>query len=144
MINKKAAAARSRTATTPNLKRHCVRSVAIAVVLALAALMGPAATASAADYRIRSWGVGGATVELWYSSSGWNWVVVKGAGGRGAEAGIWSASSGWRWTPSYGSAPNRFSTSAVYAPGHNCVQVSATVVATWWPYAPQRLNTQVC
>lgn len=126
------------------VKRSVVRGIVVAVVLALAALMGPVTTASAADTRVRSWGVGGATVELWYSTSGWNWVVVKGAGGRGAEAGIWSANSGWRWTPSYGSAPSQFSTGAVYAPGSTCVQVRATVVATWWPYAPQSLNTQVC
>ena len=126
------------------LKRSLVRGVVIAVVLALAALMGPVTTASAADSRVRVWAVGGATVELWYSTSGWNWVVVNGAGGRGAEAGIWSANSGWRWTPSYGAAPNRFSTGAVYAPGSTCVQVRATVQATWWPYAPQQLNTQVC
>lgn len=126
------------------VKRSLVRGVVVAVVLALAALMGPVTTASAADYKVRSWGVGGATVELWYSSSGWNWVVVKGAGGRGAEAGIWSANSGWRWTPSYGSAPAQFSTPAVYAPGSTCVQVRATVVSNWWPYSPKSLNTQVC
>ena len=121
-----------------------IRTFLVAVIVGLCAFLAPATNASATDYRIRSWGVGGATVELWYSSSGWNWVMVKGAGGRAAEAGIYSANTGWRWSPSYGAAPNTFGTPAVYAPGSTCVTVKANVQAYWWPYAVQSLSTTVC
>lgn len=124
--------------------RASLRLLAVVLVMGISALVAPTGTAQAADYRIKTWSVGGANVELWYSSSGWNWVMVKGAGGRGAEAGIYSQNSGWRWSPSYGSAPNTFGTPAVYAPGSTCVVVRATVVANWWPYAPQQLNTMIC
>lgn len=87
--------------------------------------------------------VGGALVQLWYHD-GWNWVSVNGAGGRGAEAGIYTAASGWRWTMSYGSAPNWFTTPAVWAPGSTCVYAYANVQSNWWPYSPQQYGWWVC
>lgn len=95
------------------------------------------------EFVVKQWSVGGATVQLWYNN-GWNWVSVSGAGGRGAEAGVYSAPSGWRWSTSYGYAPSRFTTPAVWAPGSTCVYVYANVVSSWWPYYRQTLYTQVC
>lgn len=127
-----------------SVKRYAVRTALAAILISMMATIAPVTDASATDYRVRSWAVGGAQVELWYSTSGWNWVVVKGATNRGAEAGIYSANSGWRWTVSYAKAPYQFSTGAVYAPGNTCVNVVANVQSYWWPYGIQRLNTRVC
>ena len=124
-------------------KRYGVRGL-LAIALTLAVLVAPAVPASATDSRVRYWYMGDAIVELWYSTSGWNWVVVKGVAGWYAEAGIYSANTGWRWTPSYGSAPYQISTGAVYAPGRTCVHVSANLQTSWSVYSRGTLDTWVC
>lgn len=84
-----------------------------------------------------------ATIDVWYHD-GWNWVTVSGAGGRAAEAGIWSPYSGWGWSYSYGSAPNWFGTTPVWAPGNTCVTAYLDLQETWWPYQGQVYYWRVC
>lgn len=81
--------------------------------------------------------VGGADVELWLSSTGYNWVEVTSPGGVAADARVWSPRSGWQVSPAYQVAPARFATPQVYAPGSTCIRIVVN-------YAGTSLNKTVC
>lgn len=117
--------------------------LATLMCVALMTVVGARPAAAAGERVVWQTSFRGATVQLWYNN-GYNWVSVSSSDRRGSEAGIYSPQSGWRWSPSYGSAPTRYTTPAVYAPGATCVSIRVTKVSNSWPHAAGTGNWRVC